>query len=62
MEKARMVLALDHRKGGMTRAEFLKCKNWRTPENPRGLMKDFFIYDGCQFGGMDPEWWRDDND
>ena len=28
MEKARMVLALDHRKGGMTRAEFLKCKNW----------------------------------
>lgn len=62
MEKARMVIALDRIKDGKRRAKFLKCKNWRTPEDPRGMYKDFYIVDGCQFAGVDPQWLREEED
>jgi hypothetical protein len=61
-EKARLVVNLDHQKGGMTRATITKGKNWRTPENPRGMFKEFWITGGCQFTGEDPSWHREELD
>ena len=60
-EKARLVLNLDHQKGGMTRATITKGKNWRTPQNPRGMYKEFWITGGCQFTGPDPQWMNDED-
>jgi len=61
-EKARLVINLDHMKGGMTKATITKGKNWRTPENPRGMYKEFWITGGCQFTGPDPMWQREEVD
>jgi hypothetical protein len=61
-EKARLVVNLDHMKGGMTRAMITKGKNWRTPENPRGMYKEFWIVGGCQFSGPDPMWQREETE
>jgi hypothetical protein len=58
MEKARMVVGLDFIEKGRHKATFTKCKNWRTPENPRGLERRFWIQDGCQFVFIDPQWER----
>jgi hypothetical protein len=62
MEKARMVVNLDFVEKGRHKALFSKCKNWRTPENPRGLSRRFWIQDGCQFVFIDPLWEREEED
>jgi hypothetical protein len=46
-EKARLVVNLDTDYPGH-KAKITKAKNWRTHENPRGLVSYFQIYDGCQ--------------
>jgi hypothetical protein len=54
-EKARLVINLDHDYPGH-KAKITKAKNWRTHENPRGLVKYFNITDGCQMSAVPDTW------
>lgn len=58
MEKARLVVNLDHEEGGLQKATITKAKNWKDNFNPRGLTRSFEIIDGCVFE-LDEGWRRD---
>jgi hypothetical protein len=54
LEKPRLYISLD---AGKLKIE--KAKNWKTQENPNGMMNDYKLVSGCKFI---PSGWYDEND
>jgi hypothetical protein len=60
VEKPRLYVSISNDYPGHT-AKIIKCKNWRTSENPNGLSKHFTLHQGHHIVDA-PNWSRITND